>query len=57
MHRFLVLALACMLLGACSTHALRPAGDDLWAGYAGSNAAAFLGYHGRVERLPGDQPE
>lgn len=57
MHRFLALALACMLLGACSSRALRPADDDMWAGYAGSNAAAFLGYHGRVERLPGNQAE
>lgn len=57
MHRLLVLALACTLLSACSTRALRPADNDLWDGYASTDGAAFLGYHGRVERLSGITPE
>lgn len=57
MRRLLVLTLACTLLAACSTRALRQADDDLWDGYASADGAAFLGYHGRVERLSGITPE
>lgn len=53
MRRLLVLTLACTLLTACSTRALRPDDNDLWDGHASANGAAFLGYHGRVERLSG----
>lgn len=56
MYRVLALALACTLLTACSTRALRPA-DDLWDGYASDDGAAFLGYHGRVERLSSITPD
>ena len=56
MQRILVIALASTLLTACSTRALRPA-DDLWDGYASADGAAFLGYHARVERLPGIEPD
>ncbi|WP_427915364.1 hypothetical protein ACPWT1_10810 [Ramlibacter sp. MMS24-I3-19] len=57
MYRVLALAVACTLLTACSTRALRASDDDLWDGYASTDGAAFLGYHGRVERLSGLAPE
>lgn len=56
MHRLVVLVLACTLLAACSTRAMRQA-DDLWDGYASADGAAFLGYHTRVERVPGSPTE
>lgn len=54
MHRLAVLALACTLLSACSTRALRHS-DDLWDGDASAESATFLGYHGRVDG-PGESP-
>jgi len=50
MRHLVVLATACVLLGGCSTRALR-APDDLWDdGVDSSDVAAFMGDHGRVER-------
>lgn len=51
MRRLAVVAAACVLLGACSTRALR-AHEDPWEGDTSAESAVFLGYHGRLERPP-----
>jgi len=50
MRRILIVSAAVLVLSACTTRATRSQ-DDLWDAKAGnSEAAAFMGYHGRVER-------
>ena len=55
MRSFVLVTTACLILSACSSRLVRPS-DDLWDGEAGTDAAAFLGYHGRVEQ-GADRPE
>jgi len=50
MRRLAILATSCLLLAACSTRVPRHS-DDLWEGLADSDGAAFIGYHGPVERM------